>query len=123
MSSRSTFSSFVVGGSNAFAHAGCRAVAERPGEAYNPLFIFAGSGLGKTHLLHAIGHHLAATRPGCRIVVVSAEAFTNEFIAAIAAKEMDAFRTRYRTRCDLLLMASGRYAGLLAAQQGTLDGR
>jgi chromosomal replication initiator protein len=71
---------------------------------YNPLFICGGTGLGKTHLLHAIGHHLHQTRPGCRIVVVSAEAFTNEFIAAIAAKEMDAFRTRYRTQCDLLLM-------------------
>jgi len=99
------FANFVVGTSNELAHAAALAAAGAGSvRRYNPLFICGGTGLGKTHLLHAIGHHLASTRPGCRIVVVSAEAFTNEFIAAIAAKEMDAFRTRYRTQCDLLLM-------------------
>ena len=99
------FANFVVGTSNELAHAAALAAAGAGSvRRYNPLFICGGTGLGKTHLLHAIGHHLHATRPGCRIVVVSAEAFTNEFIAAIAAKEMDAFRTRYRTQCDLLLM-------------------
>jgi chromosomal replication initiator protein len=99
------FANFVVGTSNELAHAAALAAAGAGSvRRYNPLFICGGTGLGKTHLLHAIGHHLHQSRPGCRIVVVSAEAFTNEFIAAIAAKEMDAFRTRYRTQCDLLLM-------------------
>jgi len=99
------FANFVVGTSNELAHAAALAAAGAGSvRRYNPLFICGGTGLGKTHLLHAIGHHLHQSRPGVRIVVVSAEAFTNEFIAAIAAKEMDAFRTRYRTQCDLLLM-------------------
>lgn len=99
------FANFVVGASNELAHAAALAAAGAGSvRRYNPLFICGGTGLGKTHLLHAIGHHVHAARPTARIVVVSAEAFTNEFIAAIAAKEMDAFRTRYRTQCDLLLM-------------------
>jgi chromosomal replication initiator protein len=99
------FANFVVGASNELAHAAALAAAGAGSvRRYNPLFICGGTGLGKTHLLHAIGHHVHAARPNARIVVVSAEAFTNEFIAAIAAKEMDAFRTRYRTQCDLLLM-------------------
>ncbi len=99
------FANFVVGASNELAHAAALAAAGAGSvRRYNPLFICGGTGLGKTHLLHAIGHHVHAARPSARIVVVSAEAFTNEFIAAIAAKEMDAFRTRYRTQCDLLLM-------------------
>jgi chromosomal replication initiator protein len=99
------FANFVVGASNELAHAAALAAAGSGSvRRYNPLFICGGTGLGKTHLLHAIGHHVHAMRPNARIVVVSAEAFTNEFISAIAAKEMDAFRTRYRTQCDLLLM-------------------
>ncbi len=99
------FANFVVGASNELAHAAALAAAGAGSvRRYNPLFICGGTGLGKTHLLHAIGHHVHAARPGSRIVVVSAEAFTNEFISAIAAKEMDSFRTRYRTQCDLLLM-------------------
>ncbi len=100
---RLTFSSFVVGGSNAFAHAGCLAVAERPGEAYNPLFIFAGSGLGKTHLLHAIGHAVRERRPGARVYYVSAERFTNEMIYAIQHAQTLAFRNKYRN-VDVLLI-------------------
>jgi len=100
---RLTFASFVVGGSNAFAHAGCRAVAERPGEAYNPLFIFAGSGLGKTHLLHAIGHAVRARRPNARVYYVSAERFTNEMIYAIQHAQTLAFRNKYRN-VDVLLI-------------------
>ncbi|MGZ3449857.1 MAG: chromosomal replication initiator protein DnaA [Polyangiales bacterium] len=99
------FANFVVGASNELAHAAALAAAGAGSvRRYNPLFICGGTGLGKTHLLHAIGHHVHASRPGAKIVVVSAEAFTNEFISAIANKEMDAFRTRYRTQCDLLLM-------------------
>jgi chromosomal replication initiator protein len=100
---RLTFTSFVVGGSNAFAHAGCRAVAERPGEAYNPLFIFAGSGLGKTHLLHAIGHAVRERRPNARVYYVSAERFTNEMIYAIQHAQTLAFRNKYRN-VDVLLI-------------------
>ena len=100
---RLTFGSFVVGGSNAFAHAGCRAVAERPGEAYNPLFIFAGSGLGKTHLLHAIGHAVREKRPHARVYYVSAERFTNEMIYAIQHAQTLAFRNKYRN-VDVLLI-------------------
>ena len=100
---RHTFSSFVVGGSNAFAHAGCRAVAERPGEAYNPLFIFASSGLGKTHLLHAIGHAVRERRPAARVYYVSAERFTNEMIYAIQHAQTLAFRNKYRN-VDVLLI-------------------
>ena len=100
---RLTFASFVVGGSNAFAHAGCRAVAERPGEAYNPLFIFAGSGLGKTHLLHAIGHAVRERRPSARVYYVSAERFTNEMIYAIQHAQTLAFRNKYRN-VDVLLI-------------------
>jgi chromosomal replication initiator protein len=100
---RLTFSSFVVGGSNAFAHAGCRAVAERPGEAYNPLFIFARSGLGKTHLLHAIGHQVRDLRPAARVYYVSAERFTNEMIYAIQHAQTLAFRNKYRN-VDVLLI-------------------
>jgi len=100
---RLTFSSFIVGGSNAFAHAGCRAVAERPGEAYNPLFIFAGSGLGKTHLLHAIGHSVRQRKPDARVYYVSAERFTNEMIYAIQHAQTLAFRNKYRN-VDVLLI-------------------
>jgi len=100
---RLTFSSFVVGGSNAFAHAGCRAVAERPGEAYNPLFIFARSGLGKTHLLHAIGHQVRDLHPAARVYYVSAERFTNEMIYAIQHAQTLAFRNKYRN-VDVLLI-------------------
>jgi len=100
---RHTFASFIVGGSNAFAHAGCRAVAERPGEAYNPLFIFASSGLGKTHLLHAIGHAVRERRPSARIFYVSAERFTNEMIYAIQHAQTLAFRNKYRN-VDVLLI-------------------
>jgi len=100
---RLTFNSFVVGSSNAFAHAGCRAVAERSGEVYNPLFIFAGSGLGKTHLLHAIGHEVRQRRPGARVYYVPAERFTNEMIYAIQHAQTLAFRNKYRS-VDVLLI-------------------
>ena len=100
---RLTFASFVVGSSNAFAHAGCRAVADRAGEAYNPLFIFAGSGLGKTHLLHAIGHEVRQQRPGARVYYVPAERFTNEMIYAIQHAQTLGFRNKYRS-VDVLLI-------------------
>jgi chromosomal replication initiator protein len=100
---RHTFESFVVGGSNRFTHAACLAVAQKPGQVYNPLFIFGGSGLGKTHLLHAIGHSVLRERPTARITYVSAEKFMNEMIFAIQHGQTLAFRNKYRN-VDLLLI-------------------
>ncbi len=100
---RLTFETFVVGSGNRFTHAACLAVAENPGHVYNPLFIFGGSGLGKTHLLQAIGHSVRQARPSARITYVPAERFTNEMIYAIQHAQTLAFRNRYRN-VDLLLI-------------------
>ncbi|MGQ9632353.1 MAG: chromosomal replication initiator protein DnaA [bacterium] len=97
------FDTFVVGPSNRFAHAACLAVAESPGLAYNPLFIYGGVGLGKTHLLHAIGHAVSEKYPDKRIVYLSSERFTNELINAIKTKTTIEFRNRYRN-VDVLLI-------------------
>ncbi len=100
---RLTFETFVVGSSNRFTHAACLAVAQNPGIVYNPLFVFGGSGLGKTHLLHAIGHSVRNARPDARVCYVSAERFTNEMIYAIQHAQTLAFRNKYRN-VDLLLI-------------------
>jgi chromosomal replication initiator protein len=100
---RLTFETFVVGSSNRFTHAACLAVAQNPGNVYNPLFIFGGSGLGKTHLLHAIGHSVRSARPDARVCYVSAERFTNEMIYSIQHAQTLAFRNKYRN-VDLLLI-------------------
>src|SRR5437867_4540986 len=100
---RYTFDTFVVGSSNQFAQAACQAVAELPSRAYNPLFIYGGSGLGKTHLLHAIGHRTGHLFPGAVVIYLSSEHFTNELINAIRYDHTAAFRARYRT-IDLLLI-------------------
>ena len=100
---RYTFDSFVVGSSNRFAHAAAMAVAESPSRTYNPLFIYGGSGLGKTHLMHAIGQSVLAKSPAKKVVYVSAEVFTNEFISSVRESRLDAFKTRYRTT-DILLI-------------------
>src|SRR3989454_298393 len=100
---RYTFDSFVVGSSNQFAQAASQAVAELPSRAYNPLFIYGGVGLGKTHLLHAIGHRTVRLFPGTVVVYLSSEHFTNELIDAIRYDHTAAFRARYRT-IDLLLI-------------------
>jgi chromosomal replication initiator protein len=101
---RYRFESFVVGPSNQLAHAASVAAASSPGARYNPLFIYGGVGLGKTHLVNAIGHRVLEDRPNARILYVSAERFTNEFIAALQNHKMDEFRDHYRTQCDVLLM-------------------
>jgi len=100
---RYTFDTFVVGSSNQFAQAACQAVAELPSKAYNPLFIYGGVGLGKTHLLHAVGHQSAKLFPGMTVVYLSSERFTNELINAIRYDRTGEFRARYRT-IDLLLI-------------------
>ncbi|HEX9619070.1 MAG TPA: chromosomal replication initiator protein DnaA [Polyangiaceae bacterium] len=99
-----TFANFVVGPSNELAHAASFASAGGGGPRYNPLFIAGGTGLGKTHLMHAIAHKVLDERPEARVVYVSAERFTNEFIEALQHHAMDEFRARYRTDCDLLLL-------------------
>jgi chromosomal replication initiator protein len=98
-----TFDNFVVGQSNRFAHAAALAVAEQPGSQYNPLFIYANAGLGKTHLLHAVGHHRIELDPMAVVRYVSSEQFFNEFINGIRRKRMDEFKERYRT-IDVLLL-------------------
>ncbi|HBQ26931.1 MAG TPA: chromosomal replication initiator protein DnaA, partial [Syntrophomonas sp.] len=98
-----TFDTFVVGNSNRFAHAACYAVGESPSKAYNPLFIYGGVGLGKTHLMQAIGHHIIKKRPGYNVVYVSSEKFTNELIGSIKDDNMAGFRNKYRG-VDVLLV-------------------
>jgi chromosomal replication initiator protein len=100
---RYTFDTFVVGSSNQFAQAASQAVAELPSKAYNPLFIYGGVGLGKTHLLHAVGHQSAKLFPGMTVVYLSSERFTNELINAIRYDRTGEFRARYRT-IDLLMI-------------------
>ena len=112
-----TFDSFVVGSSNRFAHAACLAVAESPAEAYNPLFIYGGVGLGKTHLMHAIGHYLLAENPKMKIAYVTSEAFMNELISAIQTGQTADFREKYR-KVDVLLIDDIQFiAGTTSTQE------
>ena len=99
-----TFESFVVGPSNQFAVAACTAVANAPGKAYNPLFLYGGVGLGKTHLVHAVGNHALKQNPNVHVVYLSSEAFTNDLIHALEQHRMPEFRARYREKCDILLL-------------------
>ena len=103
INARYTFSNFIVGSANRLAHAASLSVAERPGHAYNPLFLYGGVGLGKTHLMHAIGSQVIAKFPRKRVVYATSEKFTNEFITSIQQGKIDEFRARYR-RIDLLLI-------------------
>ncbi|HEX9295816.1 MAG TPA: chromosomal replication initiator protein DnaA, partial [Polyangiaceae bacterium] len=104
MNPKHTFANFVVGPSNQLAHAAAVASAGGGGRRYNPLFICGGTGLGKTHLVHAIAHRVHAERPDARIIYVSAELFTNDYIRSLQHHKMDEFRARYRKECDLLLV-------------------
>jgi chromosomal replication initiator protein len=103
LNSRYTFSNFIVGSANRLAHAAALSVAERPGHAYNPLFLYGGVGLGKTHLMHAIGNAVSGKFPRKRILYATSEKFTNDFINSIREQKMEDFRNRYR-RIDVLLI-------------------
>ena len=114
---RYTFSTFVVGSNNRLAHAAALSVAERPGHSYNPLFIYGGSGLGKTHLMHAIGNAVMSRHPRKRVAYATSEKFTNEFINSIRAQKQEEFRDRYR-RIDVLLIDDIQF---IAGKEGTQD--
>ncbi|TYP57402.1 chromosomal replication initiator protein DnaA [Thermosediminibacter litoriperuensis] len=103
LNSKYTFDTFVVGNSNRFAHAASLAVAQAPAKAYNPFFIYGGVGLGKTHLMHAIGHYILQHNPSCKVVYVSSEKFTNELINSIRDDKNVEFRNKYRN-IDVLLI-------------------
>ena len=100
---KNTFDTFVVGNNNNFAHGASLAVAQTPGKSYNPLYLYGGVGLGKTHLLHAIGQHVVSHKKGARVAYVSSEKFTNEFIDAIQNSNLVKFRRKYR-QTDVLLI-------------------
>jgi chromosomal replication initiator protein len=100
---RNTFDTFVVGNNNNFAYAAALAVAQAPGKSYNPLFLYGGVGLGKTHLLHAIGHHVTTHKKGARVAYLSSERFTNEYIDGIQNNQLARFRKKYR-QTDVLLI-------------------
>ena len=100
---RYTFENFVIGASNQFAHAACMAVANQPGDHYNPLFIYGGVGLGKTHLVNAIGHWAETQRPGLKVVYLSSESFMNELIGSLRRDRMDEFKAKFRT-VDILIL-------------------
>ena len=106
-----TFDSFVIGSSNRFSHAAALAVAEAPGQAYNPLLIHGGTGLGKTHLLQAIGQYVRAQHPDLVPRYVTSETFTNEFVEALRDKRLDQFKQRYRARYDVLLVDDVQFLG------------
>ncbi|MDQ4134401.1 MAG: chromosomal replication initiator protein DnaA [Actinomycetota bacterium] len=114
---RYTFEAFVTGGSNRFAHAAALAVAEKPAASYNPLFIYGDVGLGKTHLLHGIGHYVHHHYPGMKVRYCTTESFTNEFIESIRSNTQSAFKRRYR-RCDVLLIDDIQF---LEKQESTQD--
>jgi chromosomal replication initiator protein len=113
-----TFESFVVGACNEFAHGAALAVADFPGGQYNPLFMYGGTGLGKTHLVHAIGNRILRQEPSARICYVTAEQFMNEMITAIRYKRTPDFRERYRSRSDVLLMDDIQF---LSGKRGTQE--
>ncbi|RUS48781.1 chromosomal replication initiator protein DnaA [Cohnella sp. AR92] len=112
-----TFDTFVIGVGNRFAHAASLAVAEAPAKAYNPLFLYGGVGLGKTHLMHAIGHYILEHNPNMKVLYISSEKFTNEFINAIRDNRGESFRNKYRN-IDVLLIDDIQF---LAGKDGTQE--
>ena len=112
-----TFDTFVIGNSNRFAHAACVAVAESPAKAYNPLFLYGGVGFGKTHLMHAIGHHIISEKKDPKVAYVSSEKFTNELINSIKNDRNEEFRNKYRN-VDILLIDDIQF---IAGKEGTQE--
>src|ERR1051325_6371469 len=106
-----TFDSFVVGPSNQFAVAACTAVANAPGKAYNPLFLYGGVGLGKTHLVHAVGNHALKANTSCHVVYLSSQAFTHHLIHALEQHKKPELRARYREKCNILLLDDIQFLG------------
>ena len=106
-----TFDTFVVGSANAFAHAAAVSVAEAPATINNPLFIYGGVGLGKTHLMHAIGNYLLSQNPDTRVLYVTSESYTNEFIDAVSKHQITAFREKYRQNVDVLMIDDVQFWG------------
>lgn len=117
LNSKYTFESFVIGANNRFAHAASLAVAEDPANAYNPLFLYGGVGLGKTHLMHAIGQYILEHNPKAKVLYLSSEKFTNEFINAIRDNRGESFRNKYRN-IDILLIDDIQF---LAGKDGTQE--
>lgn len=118
LSPRYRFESFIKGAGNELAASAAWAAAQEPGRRFNPLFIYGGVGLGKTHLLHALGHHIHREHPHLRIVLQSAERFMNEFIGAVRSNSFDEFRRRYREDCDVLLIDDIQF---IAGRDRTMD--
>ena len=118
LSARYHFDSFIRGASNELAASAALAVADHPGQRFNPLFLYGGVGLGKTHLLHAVGHALHEHRPELRIVYLSAERFMNEFVSAVRHNQFDEFRARYREHADCLLIDDIQF---IAGRDRTMD--
>lgn len=108
---RYTFEEYVVGPSNQFTHAACAAVASNPGKSYNPVFIFGGVGLGKTHLLQAVGIEILRNDPNARVISMSAENFMNQLITSLRNKDMNSFRMQFRNNCDVLLIDDIQFIG------------
>lgn len=118
LAERYRFETFIKGASNELAASAATAVADEPGHRFNPLLLYGGVGLGKTHLLHAVGHELYRRRPHHRIVYLSAERFMNEFISAVRYNQFDEFRRRYREDCDALLIDDIQF---IAGRDRTMD--
>ena len=111
LTERFTFETYVVADSNQLPAAAAQAVSENPGRCYNPLFVYGGTGLGKTHLLHAVGNQIIQKNPAARVVYLSSEEFTNEYIESVRSHRMSEFRRKFREECDVLLVDDIQFLG------------